>query len=168
MDDALTLKDMAKLAKIKIADLAQQLGLEYGHVSTAISMDEKGEVPKRRSVKERQTLIRDHLQTLLKIEQRDGAEAPRGSKLDVWDSIEVATRRYPAPRGCAQAFEMDGFKLGQYVRLDLDQDGQPSLYRFLRVVTRESTGKVHVDIIGGANGGVRSVTIDELRTGRRS
>lgn len=167
MNEELSLKDMAKLAKIKIADLATQMGMEYGPVSTAISMDEKGEVPKRQSVRDRQTLIREHLTTMLKLEQRDGAEAPRGSKLDVWESTEVAGKRFPAPRGCAQTFEMEGYKLGQYVRLDLDRDGSPSLYRFLRLVTRESNGVQHVDVFGGLNGGMRSITVDELRSGKR-
>ena len=163
----MTLKDMAKLAKLKVADLATQMGMDYGPVSTAISMDEKGETPKRQSVRDRQTMIRDHLTTMLKLEQRDGAEAPRGSKLDAWESVDVANKRFPAPRGCAQTFEMEGYKLGQYVRLDLDRDGSPSLYRFLRLVTLESSGVQHVDLFGGANGGMRSITVDELRTGKR-
>lgn len=164
----LTLKEMAKLAKIKLTDLATQMDLEYGQVSTAVSMDEKGEEPKRRSVRERQALIREYLETMLKIEQRDGADDTNPKrKAGLWDSISEAERRFPAPRGCAQAHEMDGYTFGQWVRLDLDFDGAPKLYRFLRVVTNTKTGRQHVDVIGGLNGAIRSLTIDELKKGKR-
>lgn len=164
----LTLKEMAKLARIKLTDLATQMGLEYGQVSTAVTMDEKGEEPKRRSVRERQVLIREYLQSMLKIEQRDGADdANPKRKADLWDSVSEAERRFPAPRGCSQAYEVDGYTLGQWVRIDLDSDGVPKLYRFLRVVTNIKTGRQHVDVIGGLNGAVRSLTIGELKKGKR-
>jgi len=167
MNDELTLRDMAKLAKIKVADLAQQLGMEYGPVSTAISMDENGETPKRQSVRDRQALIRDHLQTMLKLENREGADDKPGRSYDVWASAAEAGRRFPAPRGCSQEHELGSHKLGSYVRLDLDQNGAPSLYRFLRVVTN-AKGVQHVDVISNETNACRSLTIDELAAGKRA
>lgn len=168
MNDELTLRDMAKLAKIKVADLAQQLGMEYGPVSTAISMDENGETPKRQSVRDRQTLIRDHLETMLKLENREGADDARPSRsYDVWASEAEANRRFPAPLGCSQEHSFGALALGSYIRLDLDQDGSPSLYRFLRIVT-SAKGKQHIDVISTETKACRSLTIEELAAGKRA
>jgi hypothetical protein len=161
---ALTLKDMAKLSRLKMSELAEQLGMEYGHLSTAMSMDEKGEEPKRKSVKERQAQIREHLEVLLKISERNDDTPKR--KAELWDSPEVAAKRCPHPRGCTVSYEYNEHVLGSYVRLTLDPGAEALLCRFLRAVTSPS-GKTHIDVIATANGAFRSLTPEQLEAGGR-
>jgi hypothetical protein len=163
MTTTTTIKEQMQLLNLKTAKLAEDMGLEYGLVSTAISMDAKGEVPKRQSVRDRIEAIKAHLAMELTIADRAGSEGDPGVKwrATVWDSPAEALRRFPTPPGC----EVNHDLLGKRVRLDLDGQGADT-YRVLRQLTN-AKGSTWFDVLGGENGGMRSITPMELSTGKR-
>lgn len=158
-----TLKEQMKLLKIKASDLAAELQMEYGHLSTALGMEAAGQVPSRQSVRERIETIRKHLEMALTISDRSGSDedSPK-RKAEIWDSPEIAAKRFPSCVGLTIDWEL----LGKRVRLDLDGQGADT-YRVLRKVTNQK-GSTWYDVFGGDNGGMRSINESDWAAGRRT
>lgn len=165
-----SLKDLMKLCGMNGQKLAAEMAMEYGPVSTALQMDEQGIEPKRTSVRQRQAQIRAHLEMLVKVANRPSEEDNPRRRVELWDSIEVAAQRFPAPPGSTQAHRLQSnaaaFEFGQRVRMRLDPDSD-LICRFLRVVFPAEPKAPYVDLVDTATGGVRSVTVAELRAGGR-
>lgn len=160
----MSLRDQMKLAGLKMSTLAEQMGLEYSHVSTAITMDDRGEEPKRKSVRERQEQIRDYLETLIKVATRPPEEdGDKKRKPEFWDGPEVAAKRYPVPAGCEARFEHGDVQFGQLVSIQLDPGAGDGRFRFFRVVERPGK-QPYADLFDAETGALRSVRIPELET----
>jgi len=157
------LKDLLTQAGYRVKVLADEMHKDYGRVYTAIDMDAKGLVPKRKSVIELQGEIRSYLELSLRGELRTLQTELTEEEVES-DTAKLRKRvsAWTVSADFEVSLDWNGWSCGDPVRLDIDGVGEWEWYKFLRHVLNTRNGKAHVEVCGGPNGGFRCRTPDIL------